>query len=220
MIGQPRNWQLSKAQSFLMAVLSFVAWSALVLQLALTLNLAQSEGKPLSDTLAGYFSYFTILTNLLIAIVASLPLVASASRAASFFRRPSVITGVCVCIVAGGIAYNLLLRHVWAPQGLQRVADELLHVGTPVLFAIYWWFAVPRGSIGWANLPWWLLYPLSYLAFILLRGVVVGRYPYPFLDASLLGYERVAANAAGLLVALVAVGAGLILIKRPRRAAT
>jgi hypothetical protein len=204
-----------KLQATLMLALSFVAWSALALQLSLTLEQAQISGTSLSSSLSGYFSYFTILTNLLIAAAVSIPLVATTSGISAFLRRPSVITGVCICIVAGGIAYNILLRHLWAPHGLQRVADELLHVVTPVMFLAYWWLAVPRGAIQWSHLPWWLLYPATYLGFILARGAVVGRYPYPFLDASALGYGQIAINGSGLALALVVVGGALILVKRP-----
>ncbi len=50
-------------------------------------------------------------------------------------------------------------------------------------------------------------YPISYLAYALVRGEWMGAYPYPFIDVPALRYPRVFANAAGLLLVFVAAGA-------------
>jgi hypothetical protein len=57
---------------------------------------------------------------------------------------------------------------------------------------------------------WWLIYPVGYAAYSLLHGAVTGFYPYPFLDVTQLGYERVLLNM-GVLTAAFAV-LGLILV--------
>jgi len=50
----------------------------------------------------------------------------------------------------------------------------------------------------------WLLYPLAYLVYTLIRGAQVDWYPYPFLDVSRHGYGGVLLNCAVMLVGFVA----------------
>lgn len=63
---------------------------------------------------------------------------------------------------------------------------------------------------------WWLVYPVAYLVYTMVRGRIVGTYPYPFLDVSTLGYLRVLANAMVLLVVFLGIGALIIAISRRR----
>ena len=60
----------------------------------------------------------------------------------------------------------------------------------------------------------WLLYPLIYLGFILSRGALTRRYPYPFIDAGKLGYPLVLANATALVIAFLVLGLLVLAIGR------
>jgi hypothetical protein len=99
----------------------------------------------------------------------------------------------------GSLAYNLLLRHLWQPEGWQFVADELLHDMVPVLYIAYWWRCVPKGSLRLGHIGLWMIYPLVYFAYVLLRGDLLAAYPYPFIDVASLGYPQVFINAGGIL---------------------
>ena len=46
---------------------------------------------------------------------------------------------------------------------------------------------------------------LVYLGYALVRGALVGHYPYHFIDAGLLSYSQVAVNAVGLTLVFVIV---------------
>jgi len=50
----------------------------------------------------------------------------------------------------------------------------------------------------------WLVYPVAYLAYSLVRGAIVDWYPYPFLDAGEKGYGSVAVTS--VVIAVFAVG--------------
>ena len=187
-----------------------VTWGALGLQFYLTMARTISRGRPWFGGVSTYFSFFTILTNALVALSLTWPLVIATSRGARFLSRPEVRAAVLAYIVTVGIAYNLLLRHLWAPQGWDWVADELLHDGVPVLYALYWLAFVPKGRLRFGHLPSWFLYPVVYVAYALLRGAASGRYPYPFLDAGKLGHARVLVNALGLLSGFFVLSLGLL----------
>ena len=89
---------------------------------------------------------------------------------------------------------------MWSPEGLQRVADELLHVVIPLVFIVYWYLFAPKGGLGWKNAFPWLIYPLVYAIFVLFRGALSGFYPYPFIDVNTLGYNQVVLNSVGLFI--------------------
>jgi phosphoglycerol transferase MdoB-like AlkP superfamily enzyme len=114
-----------------------------------------------------------------------------------------VVTAVVVYIVFVGMAYNLLLRHLWTPSGYRAVLNECLHTVIPVLSAIYWVLFVPRFHLTLRQCLLWLIYPLGYLCITLWRGSTSDFYPYPFINVGELGYPHVLLNASLLVLAFV-----------------
>jgi len=105
-----------------------------------------------------------------------------------------------------GIVYNIILRQIWNPQGLQLVVDELLHLIIPILFFLYWLIFVPKDSLEWKYAFNWMLYPSIYGTFALLRGNASGFYPYPFIDMSVLGLNKTLINVAGFVFIFLLAG--------------
>jgi hypothetical protein len=189
-----------------------VAWFALVLQYTLTIT---KPGAPFLEATVRYFSFFTILTNILVALALTLPCLAPESRAGQFFDRPSVRTAILAYIIIVAVIYHYLLAKLWNPQGWQLLADTIEHVVTPALYVIDWVLFVPKGTVKWKSAVVWLGYPLVYAAYSLIHGAVTGFYPYPFINVGEIGYDKVLLNM-GVLV-LVFLGLGLALIGIDRR---
>ena len=187
-------------------VLAVVAWSSVLLQLWLSLRLAESNGKSVPAGLLVYLGYFTVLTNIFVALALTSPALAAPSRARRFFAHPQTLACTATSIALVGLGYHFLLRNIWNPEGPQWLADVLLHYVVPVAFCVYWLLVLPKSP-----LPWWsplvsCIYPVVYLVYALVRGVVLGAYPYPFIDVTAIGYSQALRNALGLLVAFVLVG--------------
>ena len=203
---------LSEArQRMLCRLVAILGWTGLAIQLDLVLFARWTSGASLVGGLVAYFSFFTILSNTLAATVLTFAAGTRNATGKGFFLQPWVSSGIAVSIIVVGVAYSLLLRQLWQPQGLQWLANEVLHDVMPVLFTVYWWFCVPKGSLRLSHIGLWVLYPALYFAYILLRGHLLGTYPYPFVDVETLGYAQVFVNACGILagfvlVALVVVG--------------
>ena len=106
--------------------------------------------------------------------------------------------GAAAYIAIVGIIYRLLLRQLWNPQGLQWVADAILHDVIPVGYVVYWLVFGPRTGLRWKDAVIWSGSPRPYLVYVLARGAVSGLYPYPFMDVKVLGYGGVMAHAAVL----------------------
>jgi hypothetical protein len=189
------------------AVIAGLGWFGLSVQLCFNIQDALVKNLPVAGHLIDYFSFFTIETNLLVALV--LTIYCARPQAAQFLTRPSVKSALVVYIIIVGVVYAVLLRNLWHPHGLQLLADVVLHDAIPFLYPFYWLAFLPKGSLRWSDPSWWLVYPVLYFLYSMLRGAAYGIYLYPFFDVAQLGFARVSMNAIVLLA--VFFGLGVIL---------
>ena len=198
--------QTPTATRIFMTVIALVAWFALVLQLWLMLALRPQTGLSALQVVIKFFSFFTILSNTIVAVSLTVILIKPQSKLAVFFTEPANKTAVAVYILVVGIVYNLILRALWAHTGWQKVADELLHVAVPLLYLLYWLFFIPKGFLQWKKPIYWLLFPIFYLVYSIVRGAVTNFYPYPFIDVNQIGYGRTLINAGLMFLGFLILG--------------
>jgi hypothetical protein len=196
------------------AGIAALAWFALALQLYLTIAVPIVPGLTVLERVANYFSFFTILTNLIVAIALTSFVTLPKFPLGQFFSRPAVQSAIAVYIAVVGAIYSLLLRHQWSPQGMGKLADGLLHDAVPVLYGIYWLVFVPKAQLRWKHALLWLIYPVAYMFYTVARGAAIGWYPYPFIDVGVLGYAVALRNAAGMLVVFIMAGLIVVAIGR------
>jgi len=200
-----------------LALVAVIAWFGVLLQLWLSIRIALGNGKTLADGFIAFFGYFTVLTNIFAALTSSLPLTVGRTRLGRWFGDGMVLGCATTAILLVGIVYHLLLRNVWAPEGLQWVADMTLHYAVPIALFVYWISFPPSQKLSiWAPLSW-SLYPLIYLAYVFARGELIGSYPYHFIDVTNLGYVKALVNSLSLLIAFVVLGCVVNGIARLRR---
>ncbi len=161
-----------------------------------------------------FFSFFTILTNILAAAALLLPLIAARSAAGRYLARPSVRTAITGYIIMVGVIYYLLLSGLSQRQGWPMFFEHMLHYVTPPLFVLDWLAFVDKRDLPWRVDLSAMSFPLAYLAWTLLHGAASGWYPYPFLDVSELGYPRAILNIGGLVVVFLALEMALAGIGR------
>jgi len=191
------------ASLLLAALIATMAWLALAAQTDITVHRMLARGLSVFDGIERLSSYLTNLTVFTVALCFSFVAALGRSPFGRFFRKPTVVTAVVVYIVFVGLAYNLLLRHLWTPVGYRAVLNECLHTILPVLSATYWVLFVPRFHLTLRQCLLWLIYPLAYLCITLWRGSTSDFYPYPFIDVGELGYPHVLLNATLLVLAFV-----------------
>lgn len=175
-------------------------------------------GIALSADLPRLFSYFTIQSNVALAVCSAW----SAHRAWTGRRplSPRITGAVLLYIVITGLVYHCVLTNdssgfsmTGADErtGVRLAANHLLHTATPLGAVLDWLLLTAHRRFQLRHTWQWLAYPFLYLAFALARGALItpgadGRYPYPFLDVEAHGYPGVLANAVlfGLAFALLA----------------
>ena len=190
-------------KTFRMAA-GILGWMALALQYALVLTGTLGAGSFTRSV--NFFSYFTILTNILAALALTLPWLAPQSRLGIFFARPAVRTAIAAYIIIVMTIVYFVLRHLTDLQGWDFVADVLLHYVMPVLFVVDWLFLVPKRTLKMKDTIFWLAFPIIYLVWTFIHGAYSGFYPYPFLNGAELGNARVLLNEAGLLAMFLVLG--------------
>ncbi len=200
-----------------MASIALIAWLALIAQFYLILQSTAQTGFSTVKTIINFFSYFTILSNGLVAVCLTTSLLSTSSGLGAFFSKATVQSAIAVYIFIVGLVYNLVLRGIVTLTGLDWVVDNLLHVVVPVLFVFYWFIYITKGALQWKNIIPWLFFPVFYLTYSLVRGAVTGWYPYPFIHAVKLGYTRVITNCLLVALAFLAVGLLFILINRLKK---
>ena len=99
-------------------------------------------------------------------------------------------------------------------SGLALVADISLHYVVPIAMAVYWLGFAPKIGLQSRDPFAWSVYPLGYLFYVIVRGSIDGRYPYPFVDVASLGYGRVLLNSVMLLAAYLLAGIALVAVGR------
>lgn len=183
-------------------VLAILGWFAVIVQFYLTL---QNKNLPTAELIIQFFSYFTITTNLIVAVCCSSLSFLSVSSIGKWFAKQSTFTAITVYISIVGIIYNLVLRFTWNPQGLQRIVDELLHTIIPLFFLLYWLLFTKKNQLKWNSFFVWLIYPFVYVILIFTRGAVSGFYPYPFLSVPDIGFTSALINAGYVAIAFTLV---------------
>lgn len=193
-------------------VTSLVVWFALILQFYLITR--GRTGGDLVQVAVNFFSFFTILSNLLCALALASVVLAPRSAVGAFFARSAVRGGITLYIGVTGAIYVTILQGLWNPTGLQWVADILLHYATPIIFIVDWLLFTPRARLAWRTPLTWMVFPLAYCAWTLVRGPLADWYPYPFMDVSQLGMPRVLLNSLGVAGLFGLLGLGLVVIDR------
>jgi hypothetical protein len=168
----------------------------------------------IGNTVIHFLSFFTIQTNILIAACLLLPALMPMSRTSQLVSRPSLRVAVMSYSALVAIIYFLVLRNIGHDYGLERLADWILHYVTPTIFLIDWVAWVPKGRIPWSAVAGYLIYPALYGAWMVLYGAITGWYPYPFVNATKLGYAHLVGNLMALACVVVLIPVTFLIIDR------
>ena len=196
------------ARAFCMLT-ALAAWAGLGIQLWILLTSGAFDTP--AQVLWRFLAFFTILTNLIVALVNTASALAPESAAGRFASGANVRAAVLLYIGTVGIVYHLLLSGLWAPQGWQLTADQLLHTAMPLMVMAGWLLFDEKGGLSFKALPAYLIFPVGYTLYALARGAADGFYPYPFMDVSQIGYTGAFWNIAVLTASFV-IGSGLVIL--------
>lgn len=127
-----------------------------------------------------------------------------------------VLRGAAVlAMVIVGIVFAMLLRgedlgtlHPWV--------NDVLHYVMPIA-ALADWLLVPAATLAYRTLWYWLIFPLAYVTYSLVRGARSHWYAYPFFNPAKHGYAGVTLYCIGICVVFLVFGIILILLTHRRK---
>ena len=141
---------------------------------------------------AEYFTFFTIISSLLAGValtVAGLNALRNKPET-KFFTLFRLTMAASMVIV--GVIYNALLVDA-EPNVLDKgyvwpeMPNQILHTWMPIIIFLEWLIVRTAFPLKLKSVFWVLVYPLTWLAFYIVRGLLISYYPYPFLDPNGVG---------------------------------
>jgi hypothetical protein len=159
------------------------------------------------DTLWFNYRYYTIWTNTLIGL-------ACARIALGRGESPKYLSGLLLSIGIVGAVYHALLAHLNDYTGIDLVIDHMLHTILPLGFAAFWVVFVTKSGLRYRDVLPWLILPLVYCIYAMIRAQFDGVYPYFFLNLAQLGPARTVFNIFGLLCAFALLGSLIVFVER------
>ncbi len=168
----------------------------------------------ISETVVRFFGFFTILTNTIVACYFSYITYSGYKKKNTIMESHGILTAITIYITAVGLVYQIILRFTWNPTGMQKIVDEMLHTVNPLLVIIYWYINRKNETLKYSQIWQWLLYPLVYIVYTLIRSQLSSYYPYPFINVTDIGYQKVIINSLAMTFLFVFISILFIWITR------
>lgn len=189
------------------ALVATLAWFGLITQYVIVLS--SGEYDSVAATTFSYFGYLTVWSNLLVALAVTIPLIGKPTAFAEFSEKAGIRAAVLLYISFVGISFHILLAHLYQPEGMEAVANFLMHTLIPILYFADWVVFSKKRGVSYADIPFWLIFPTVYGFWSITQGLVLGKFPYSFVDVVQFGYPAVLLNMVGFSISY---GVGALLI--------
>ena len=154
-----------------------------------------------------FFAFFTILSNVFGALLwlwLALRWRQARTRNDDLLRGAAtlylVVTLVIVVVLLQGAELSLS----------NPTVDLVVHKVFPILAVVDWIVDPPRTDLRYRDVAIWLVFPLVWVAFTLVRGAVDAWYPYPFLDPDNGGYRSVAYHVITILAGFLVIAGAIV----------
>jgi hypothetical protein len=167
-----------------------------------------------------YFSYFTIQTSLLAIVTLSVAgwfawTGRTETRVMNIVRLSTVTFTIVVTLV-----YNMLLRGL--PDAVEDgdyvwpiLPNEILHVWAAVFMLIDWILSSRRINLRIRTIFWVLVFPLAWLVYSIIRGLIVDWWPYWFINPNEpAGVTGMLTYIVGIMLFLLTIAISLLGLQR------
>jgi hypothetical protein len=164
-----------------------------------------------------FFAYLTNQSNIMFVVLLAIGGVIALQRD----RDPRWLTVALALVLTWTITAGLVFALLVWQAGIRGIridvpwSDQVLHFWLPACTVIAWALAPGHRSVPWRVIPATLAYPLLWGAFTMVRGPLIGWYPYYFLDPrQVSGPAEFLASSGIALATFAVVATALVLISR------
>jgi hypothetical protein len=134
-----------------------------------------------------FFSFFTVLSNILATFFFFYFGFTNKPKYSSLTDK--VFGATTVYMITAAVGYWVFLRNfpVTVPW-----TNNTLHVIMPFATLVGWIILLKAGKLPYKTVLYYILFPIAFLVYSLVRGALTGWYPYNFLDPHVVnGYPGV-----------------------------
>lgn len=186
-----------------------IAWFGLALGMVLTvfnvyppIDIQPNSLGVNADGVEGLFgrvvdslSYFTNLSNLIVAVVLTM-LARKPDRGGAVWHAVRMDSLVMIAIT--GLIYAIVLAPDAQVEGLDIIVNAIKHYIVPIMTVFLWLLVGPRRQLTFASVFTALVIPITWAIYTLIRGEFISAYPYGFLNVIAYGLPAVLTNIAGV----------------------
>ncbi len=190
---------------------------------------AVQNGRHVPTIVWNFFSFFTILSNMLAVLVLLWAVAwfwARGRRTASEPRALAfALASVTTYMIVTGVVYNLLLRgYPLEPGAVVPWSNEILHLAGPAFFVLDLFLGPRRRRLPWGAVVGVIVFPIVWVLYTLVRASFITNpvtgdpwwYPYPFLDPHRNSGPALLLSLGGIAVGTAIVGIVVVWIGRRR----
>ena len=205
------GWRGVAAARWWHGVVAAMTLTGVVWELFATLGRGPEAGDSTATLVVHFFSYFTILSNLLVGVTSAMLLVNPVcdGRVFRIARLDALL-----CIAVTGIVYNTVLAGLQELSVAGLFTNLFMHQAGPLLAVVGWLVVGPRPRIDPATIWWSVVAPLAWIVYIFVQGAFTRWYPYPFMDVTEIGYPQAVLNTGVVAVVFLGLAALLGLVDR------
>ena len=187
-------------------------------RLAIGLSLLGSVLWQVSDRLAAnlfrpfeYFAFFSIDSSIfagLVLTISGLTLLQGKSESERLHTLRLVAT---VCMIVVGVVYHALLGDSAVdPRDIGYdwpvIPNLIIHTYAPIAIVVDYLLSIRGHKPRWRKAWWVVAYPLAWLGFSVIRGLVDGWWPYWFINPGEVGVTGMLSSVLIIASAFIALG--------------
>lgn len=195
-------------------------WASIIWRILFLIICAYGLSYHMREGRWGDFNYYTVLSNGVCFVYFLLSIVFTmgrpSERGVPVAWKPELEKAVVFCITVTFLIYNFILRPEEFKMGnggsFYTTLNIVQHYIVPIMVILDWLLFCPKGGLRRWEPAVWLLMPVTYLAYILLRAPIAGNigntsspYPYNFINVQIHG-------AAGVAQTSVLIGLGMLVL--------
>ena len=176
---------MNKLLPYLRLVTAFALLSSVIYQV--TDRLLNNVFRP-----GEYFAYFTIQTSLIAAVVLAVSGMRELRGVADTKALNLAKLSVSSYAIVVAVVYNALLRGTEVLPGdpdygydWPVLPNEILHVWAPIFIVLDFALTKTRTKLKFKQIFWILVFPMAWLAFTIIRGILTDWWAYWFLNPNL-----------------------------------
>ena len=98
-----------------------------------------------------------------------------------------LLGGIVIYLTITFAIYAILLEATYQVQGLDLIGNITLHYINPILVVGYLLIYRKDFTFTYKDIGLWIIFPVAYLIFMVVHGLITGDYLYPFFQVSEVG---------------------------------